>query len=57
MITWVLLVIVILLVASNGSRIAKLQKSVTALEYKISDLQADIDRVIDGKHVDDILER
>ena len=57
MVTWTLLVIVLLLVVSNGSRLAKLQKSVTALQNKVSDLQADIDRMTDRQHVHDTLER
>ena len=38
MITWALLAIILLLIVSNGSRLAKLQKSVNAL-------QADVDRL------------
>lgn len=49
MITWALLVIILLLVVSNGSRLAKLQKSVDAL-------QAEIDRLSERQHVDEVLD-
>ena len=49
-ITWALLVIILLLVVSNGSRLARMQKSVDAL-------QADVDRLSGRQHVDEILDR
>ena len=50
MVTWALLVINLLLIVSNGSRLAKLQKSV-------NELQTDVDRLSERQHVDDLLDR
>ena len=43
MITWILLAIIILMIASNGSLIAKTRKEVNALRQTIYELQNNVD--------------
>jgi len=57
MITWILLVIIMLMIASNGSLIAKTRKEVNALRQTINELQADVDRLAKKLRIDDVLYR
>jgi len=55
MITWILLVIIMLMIASNGSLIAKTRKEMNALRQTINELQADVDRLAKKLRIDDVL--
>ena len=57
MITWILLVIIMLMIASNGSLIAKTRKEVNALRQTINELQADVDQLAKKLRIDDVLYR
>ena len=46
-----------LMIASNGSLIAKARKEVNALRQTINELQADVDRLAKKLRIDDVLYR
>ena len=54
MITWILLAIIILMIASNGSLIAKTRKEVNALRQNIYELQNDVDRFAKDLRINDV---
>jgi hypothetical protein len=54
MITWILLAIIILMIASNGSLIAKTRKEVNALRQTIYELQNDVDRFAKDLRINDV---
>ena len=57
MITWILLAIIMVMIASNGSLIAKTRKELSALRQTISELQADVDLLAKQLRIDDVLYR
>ena len=57
MITWILLAIIMLMIAGNGSLIAKTRKEVNQLRQTINELQADVDRLAKKLRIDDVLYR
>ena len=57
MITWILLAIIILMIASNGSLIAKTRKEVNALRQSIYELQNDVDRLATDLRINDVLNK
>jgi hypothetical protein len=57
MITWILLAIIILMIASNGSLIAKTRKEVNALRQTIYELQNDVDRLAKDLRINDVLNK
>jgi hypothetical protein len=57
MITWILLAIIMVMIASNGSLISKTRKEVNALRQTINELQADVDLLAKQLRIDDVLYR
>ena len=57
MITWILLAIIMVMIASNGSLISKTRKDVNALRETINGLQADVDLLAKQLRIDDVLRR
>ena len=56
MITWILLVIIMMMIASNGSLVSKTRKELNALRQTINELQADVDLLGKRLEIDSVLQ-